>query len=57
MAELGDSQKVVTLEELAISNMYQFGTLIELLEKRESSPNRKFRYDSGATAKDVTGRY
>ena len=34
MVESGDPKEVITLEELAISNMYEIGALIELLEKK-----------------------
>ncbi len=34
MAESADPKDLVTLEELAVSNMYEIGALIEVLEKK-----------------------
>lgn len=34
MAQSSDPKDVVTLEELAVSNMYEIGAVIELLEKK-----------------------
>ena len=34
MAEAGDPKDVVTVQELAISNMYEIGALIELLDQK-----------------------
>ncbi|MCH8040388.1 MAG: hypothetical protein IH977_08585 [Nitrospinae bacterium] len=40
MAEQLDPKEIVNLEGLALSNMWEVAALIEVLEKKASSPNR-----------------